>query len=130
MAKLNLRSLVLPVAFASDRATGLDRKVRFTAMGGNPAQATSFPSLPRTGLHASIGPEPGDRVLEKSMLDYSMDDVVRRAGRSASVGVCSVRVSFARTPSMTSLAGWPCFRGTTARADKATADVIAKQARG
>ena len=119
MAKKNLQSLVLPVAFASDRATGLERNVRFAAMGGNPAQAISFPSQPRTGPHAS-GPEPGDRVL-----DYSMDGVVRRAGRSASVGVFSVRALFARIPSETNLSGWPCDRETTA-----TAAVIAKQARG
>ena len=121
MAKKNLQSLVLPVAFASDRATGLERKVRIAAMGGNPVQATSFPSQPRTGPHASrIGPEPGDGVL-----DYSMDGGVRRAGRSASVGVFSVRALFARTPSNTSLSGWPCVRETTAQAA-----VIAKQARG
>ena len=120
MAKQNLQSLVLPVAFASDRATGLDRNARFAAMGGNPAQANSFPSQPRTGLHASIGPEPGERVL-----DYSMDALVRRAGRSASVGVGSVRVRFARTPSGANLPGWPCVRETTARAA-----VIAKSTRG
>jgi len=112
MAKKNLQSLVLPVAFASDRATGLERNVRFAAMGSNPAPATSFPSQPRTGPHASrIGPKPGDGVL-----DYSMDRVVRRAGRSASVGVGSVRVRFARTPVQAILSGWPCVRGTTARA--------------
>jgi hypothetical protein len=118
MAKKNLQSLVLPVAFTSDRATGLERNVRFAAMG-NPANALSLPSLPRTGLHASIGPEPGERVL-----DYSMDAIVRRAGRSASVGVGSVRALFARTRMQTSLIGWRCDRGTTAKAV-----VVAKQAR-
>ena len=90
MATKNLQSLVLHVARTSDRATGLESKVRFGAMGDNTAQAFSFPWHPQTGPNP-IGPMP-----DVSRPDYSMDASVRRAGRSASVGALSGRVGCAR----------------------------------
>jgi hypothetical protein len=104
MAVKNLQSLVLRnAAVIGDCATGLERKVLFTAVGGNPAPAPSLPWHPLPGpcVHR-IGTE-----TDQSPRMYSTDSRVRRAGRSASVPGVLSRVRSTRNQAKR--LGWPCL---------------------
>jgi hypothetical protein len=105
MAVKNLQSLVLhTAAYRGACATGLERKVLFTALGVNPAKAPSLPWHLLPGPSHRIGTQP-----DQSPREYSMDSRVRRAGRSASVPGVLPRFGFARSQGLAGLTGWPCL---------------------